>query len=71
MFPLLFTLLIGIGMYYLYPACSWTIFIVKGFILVLFYLVVMWLTYFNEYERDLILGLVQFVTIKLKSKKVR
>jgi len=57
--PLLLTLVVGIFINYLFINSNWTIFMVKGTLLVITYLIIMWILGFNEYEKNLIKSIIK------------
>ncbi|MFJ7847259.1 oligosaccharide flippase family protein [Peribacillus sp. NPDC097206] len=60
--PLMFTLAGGYGIGYVFPMLSIISLLLKGIILVFFYLIVMWFFGFNNYEKNLVLHLLLRVT---------
>jgi len=54
MLPLLTTLLIGLGTNLLLTSINWFYFVIKGLIIIISFFAIMWITGFNEYERDLL-----------------
>ena len=65
-FPLLLTLLVGIGINYVIPFSGWSGLIVKGGCFVVEYFIVMYVWAMNEYERNLITEPVKKVYNKLR-----
>lgn len=64
--PLLSTLVIGLGTNFIFSGVSWFNLILKGSIIVVTYILLMWIKGFNQYEKDLVKETILQLTSKLK-----
>ena len=60
-FPMIMTFIVGFLLQYLIPVQSLPLFLVKACILGIVYLILMWFTAFNQYEKKLFTGILQKV----------
>lgn len=67
--PLLLSLIIGMCVHLFIHLAGWTGFLIKGMIVVVVYVLIMWTMAFNNFEKKLILDTLQSIAKKVKHEK--
>lgn len=65
-FPLALTLILGLGLNNLLPIISWYSLVIKGSLVVVLYIIIMWVLGFNKYEKELVKSNVKQIVGILK-----
>lgn len=67
--PLLLSLSIGYAIHFILPYLSWKVLFIKGCLIAIAYMIIMWFMCFNLYEKDLLKSIFQGVINRLHFKK--